>query len=115
MSDSKKQEIFGAAMEIADKAQRTAMLDSACAGDPQLRAQVQELIETSGQAEGFFDECATAITSSKEELDALLGGKWDCAHRPRPRCAVRPDRLNYRLVQTAGGDRRRRVWCGLPR
>src|SRR5215475_8134062 len=72
MSSSKKQEIFGAAIEIEDKAERKAMLESACAGDLLLRAEIEELIETSAQAEGFFAECATAITASREELEPSL-------------------------------------------
>ena len=36
-----------------------------------MRARVEELIETSAEAEGFFDECATAITASKEEYEQL--------------------------------------------
>jgi serine/threonine protein kinase len=77
MSSSRKLEIFGAAMEIHDEAERRAMLDSACAGDRQLRAQVEELIGTSGQAEGFFAECATAITATREELEPLLALNGD--------------------------------------
>ena len=69
MSASKKQEIFGAAIEIEDPAERRAMLDAACAGDRQLRAQVEELLGTSSQAEGFFEECVTAVTASREEID----------------------------------------------
>src|SRR5258707_11616054 len=72
MSVSKKQEIFGAALEIEDEAERRALLDSACAGDRQLRGQIEELLGTSAQAEGFFEECATAIIASKEEIDPSL-------------------------------------------
>ncbi len=72
MSVSKKQEIFGAAIEIEDEAERRAMLDSACAGDRQLRGQVEELLGTRAQAEGFFEECITAITVSREEFEPSL-------------------------------------------
>lgn len=67
-----KEEIFGAAMEIADVTQRNALLDAACAGNSHLRNEVEELLGISGQAESFFDECATVINASKREIDIAL-------------------------------------------
>ncbi|HSU54170.1 MAG TPA: serine/threonine-protein kinase [Candidatus Dormibacteraeota bacterium] len=72
MSLCRKQEIFGAAVEIEDEAERNALLEAACAGDAQLRAQVEELLGTTAQADGFFEECATVIAASKEELEPLF-------------------------------------------
>ena len=63
-----QQEIFDAALEIKDDAERSAMLDRACAGDPKLRARIDELLVAHGQADRFFSDCITAIAGSAEEL-----------------------------------------------
>ena len=63
-----QQEIFDAALEIKDAAERSAMLDRACAGDPQLRARIDELLAAHGQADRFFSDCITAIAATAEEL-----------------------------------------------
>jgi hypothetical protein len=44
MNVARQQESFEAALEITDDAKRAALLDSACAGSPDLRAQLEELI-----------------------------------------------------------------------
>lgn len=49
------QQIAGDALELPAAA-RAAFLDKACCGDPDLRQQATQLIETSSEAEAFFDE-----------------------------------------------------------
>lgn len=73
MSLAKVQEIYGAALEIEDSVRRSAMLDSACADNTQLRKQVDELLAAESSAEDFFTECLTGIVASQEDFEALNG------------------------------------------
>ena len=54
---SQVQEIFGAAIEIPDAAERDAMLDRECGGNSMLRAQIADLLAVRPQAEEFFSDC----------------------------------------------------------
>src|SRR5580765_356502 len=105
MDAVRQQEIFSAALEIADTAERSAMLDRACAGSPQLRAQMDELLAASSQAEGFFAECYKAIVESKEDLNALPPA--DGKPRPGSLKDAHDDLIGsqiggYKLLQTIG-------------
>lgn len=51
------QEIFAAALEIADQRERAAMLDRACASHPDRRAHVDELLAVQNDADRFFSAC----------------------------------------------------------
>ena len=68
MSAAKQRAIFDAALEIADEAERIAMIDRACSDDPQMRANVEELLAAHAKAETFFSECTVEITSAAEEV-----------------------------------------------
>lgn len=68
MNPLRQREIFQAALEIADDAERGVMIDRACADDPQLRATVQELVAAHMKADTFFSECADAIALSAEDF-----------------------------------------------
>jgi serine/threonine protein kinase len=68
MSAAKPFEIFYAALEIADDAERLAMIDRACSDDSQLRANVEELLVTLKKADTFLSDCTVAIKSTTEEL-----------------------------------------------
>src|SRR5579859_2630760 len=57
---SRAQEIFAAAVEISDVAERDAMLDRECGDSAMLRAQIADLLEVRPQAEEFFSNCITA-------------------------------------------------------
>ena len=70
MNTIKPEEIFDAALEIGNEAERRAMLDRACADEPQLRAEVEELLAVQGRADKFFSKCTTKIASSVEDLIA---------------------------------------------
>src|ERR1700733_1741290 len=50
-------EIFDSAVEIPDQTEREAMLKRACAGKPELRVQVDELLAAHAEAEHFFSNC----------------------------------------------------------
>jgi serine/threonine protein kinase len=56
--------LFDAALELADATERTAMLDRACAGNPQLRARVEKLLAAHARSEGFFADCIPALAVS---------------------------------------------------
>ena len=51
------QDIFAAAVEIPDVAERDAMLDRECGDSPTLRAQIADLLAVRSQAEEFFSDC----------------------------------------------------------
>jgi eukaryotic-like serine/threonine-protein kinase len=68
MNSSKPEEIFEAALEIADEAERRAMLERACAGQPQLRAEVEELLAVEARSERFFTRCATKVASIVDDF-----------------------------------------------
>jgi hypothetical protein len=83
-----QQEIFEAALEIKDDAERKAMLERACAGDAHLRARIEELLASQGEADRFFTDCVTAIAASTEELtpcEGPSGGHCRAATVPTPR------------------------------
>jgi len=63
--------VFLEAKEIDDPAGRAAFLDQACAGSPELRAQVEALLADASQAESFFEE--TASNRAAETITLNLG------------------------------------------
>ncbi len=60
--------IFDTALEIADDAERKAMLDRACAGQLEWRARIEQLLAAHKQADDFFSGCVTAVAGSVKEL-----------------------------------------------
>ncbi len=58
----REQEIFARAMDLP-KADRLSYLDEACAGDANLRAQVESLLNAMQQAgeQGFFDQPTSGL------------------------------------------------------
>jgi serine/threonine protein kinase len=68
-----QREIFDTALEISDAAERKAMLDRACAGQPQLRERIEALLAAHEQAEQFFSGCVAAVTDSMRELEPSGG------------------------------------------
>ena len=71
MNVAKLQEIYDAALEISDEFSRRTMLDGACAGDPELRARVEELLAAQMSAENFFTNCTKAVAATKGAPDLL--------------------------------------------
>ena len=59
-----ERDIFLAAIEIADPAERAAYLDEACADDAELRAQVEELLKTHNETSQFLETPAVATDSA---------------------------------------------------
>src|SRR5882672_455074 len=70
-----EEKVFYAALELPHPAQRRAFLDEACAGNPDLRVRVEELLAAHGKAERFFDEGLPAVNAradiSRSCADAL--------------------------------------------
>ena len=66
----KVNELFLAALERRP-ADRPAFLDSACGGDPALRAEVERLLRSDSQAGSFLED---AVLSGVNELSKEIGG-----------------------------------------
>src|SRR5512135_2281955 len=64
----REEELYDAARKLSDPAGRRAYLDSACAGDPALRARVENLLALAAEAERFFTEGGTALNVPLEQL-----------------------------------------------
>lgn len=67
-----EREIFLAAIEIADPAERSAYLDQACTDNAELRAQVEELLTTHAETSQFLETPAAATESSVDQT--ILSG-----------------------------------------
>jgi eukaryotic-like serine/threonine-protein kinase len=50
--------LFEAARNLSSAASRRAFLDEACAGQPELRARIESLLEAAEEAEGFFKDAS---------------------------------------------------------
>jgi len=59
--------IFLALLEIDDPSQRLAYLDRACAGDPALRGQVEQLLKAHEEPGRFMDRPAAALVTAIDE------------------------------------------------
>src|SRR5688500_4888967 len=62
-----KDEIFNAAAEIADAAERTAYLHQACGNDLALKAEIEELLHHDRSKDSLFDRTAPGIASIAEQ------------------------------------------------
>src|SRR5262249_19386293 len=74
--------VFDAAVELKTPAERAAYLDAACGQDPQLRAEVEELLAHDGAAGSFLtlsarrDPRATADEASVSERPGAVIGPY---------------------------------------
>jgi serine/threonine protein kinase len=68
MTVAQEQEIFEAALELPDAVARTALLDQACAGEPEMRARLTELLSVQDRAEKFFSDSYAGIVVSAVDL-----------------------------------------------
>jgi serine/threonine protein kinase/Flp pilus assembly protein TadD len=80
--------IFLAVLEIEDPSERSAYLDRACAGDPALRAQVEQLLKAHREPGRFMEHPAPALLASAGEPPAP----------ERPGTVIGP----YRLMEQIG-------------
>src|SRR3989441_2495198 len=65
------EELFAAALELTNPAERGALLDRECVGNPALRAEVESLIAAHVQASQFLEQPAAAVAA--ETLAATIG------------------------------------------
>src|SRR6516164_3994740 len=59
--------IFVAALEVDDPVERAAYIERACAGDPALRSQVEELLKAHQQPGPFMDRPAHDLVGRSDE------------------------------------------------
>src|SRR5262245_41452748 len=60
--------IFLAVLESDDPAERTVYLDQACAGDPALRSQVEQLLKAHQQTGPFMARPAALVVTAEEPV-----------------------------------------------
>jgi eukaryotic-like serine/threonine-protein kinase len=98
---SREKAVFDAALEVTDPAQRELFLDQACARDAELRAAVEELLATQGDAEQFFAEGASSLTPLASELEsavALTEERSEATFEEKPGTIIG----RYKLLQKIG-------------
>src|SRR5882757_6391488 len=98
---SREKAVFDAALEVTDPAQRKLFLDQACAGDAELRAAVEELLATQGEAEQFFAESASSLTTLASELESAVAQteeRGELAAEEKPGTVIG----RYKLLQKIG-------------
>jgi hypothetical protein len=99
-----EQEIFDAALAIQDAGRRRDLLDRACAGNPPLRARLEELLSAAGPADHFFSDCATALARSIHDFTPVTpaatapGGAGAETHEDLIGSTIGP----YKLSQVIG-------------
>ena len=64
--------VFFTALNLADLEHRKLFLDQACAGNPELRTAVEELLAAQGNAEHFFSKGASALNLPSEEIPTAV-------------------------------------------
>ncbi len=99
---SREEEVFDAARKLADAAQRSAFVASACDGDSRLRERVERLLQVRDQAETLFTECTSVLRSVSSE--DLGGGGHEILRRPAAVADEAPGALigPYRIVRKIG-------------
>jgi eukaryotic-like serine/threonine-protein kinase len=97
---SREEEVFDAARQLSDPAERKAFLEQACRDDSELRERVETLLSVHGRAEELFTECLSALRSSADNPESLTAAR-DLAQaheEEQPGARIGP----YKLAQKIG-------------
>src|SRR5262249_42056924 len=97
-----ERDVFIAALQEQDPAQRKAYLDQACAGQPELRRQVEDLLRLHEAAGGFLEQPAAG--------SAATGAFQGAAEQAPPSEAAGTVVGRYQLFQALGEGGRGTVW-----
>jgi len=102
-SEHSVRNIFASALEIGDSAQRAAFLDQACGRDPNLRREVEELLQAETDAGEFLPD-KPAATASQSALQELAEVAHPFGAIPSPALTEKPgDRIGrYELLEKIG-------------
>ena len=98
----REEALFHEAVQLADPAQRKLFLDRACAGDPALRAGVEELLAAHALEEQFFGGEGSALSWSGGHLRSSApsnedsSGKLPAEEQPGTKIGC------YKLLQKIG-------------
>src|SRR4051812_18685623 len=64
----KLERIFGVAVEIAEPLERARLLDSECAGNRELRVEVESLLRSHEQSDGFLSPVFARANAAEKEF-----------------------------------------------
>ena len=85
--------LFDAALQISDEPRRRAFLDQTCAGHPEMRGRLEELLEAHRQSDAYFSGVTEACAAAAEPFP----------HEPLTNDAETIDRIGgYRLLERIG-------------
>jgi serine/threonine protein kinase len=100
-----EEKVFYAALELSLPAQRRAFLDEVCAGKPELRVRIEELLASQGEADRFFQESLPAMNvradisrSCAEALSAAGESALNLAAEEQPGSYI----SHYKLLEKIG-------------
>src|SRR5882724_5367589 len=101
----REEDLFAAARQIGDPVERRAFLATACVDDASLLSRIEALLRIADQAEDFFAESKTAVSSTMAALHLSRGtvGLVDAASAYLPGEEPIGTRIGrYKLLQKIG-------------
>ena len=98
-----QREIFNSALEITDVAERMALLDQACASQPELRERIEALLAAHNEAD-HSSGCVAAVAGSVREIIPAENSN-DPATEDLIGSKIGPYKLLQKLAKAGG------AWC----